>query len=300
MIPAAFAYHAPASVREAIRLLRDHEGEARLLAGGMSLVPAMKMRLVQPEHVIDLGRVDGLTGIAAAPGDARRVEIGAMTTYRQIERSRLVASAAPLLAEAAGSVGDLQVRNRGTIGGSLAHADPAADVPAALLALDARVSIAGGPRGRRIVSAERFFVDAYETAVGPTELVAGVSFERVSRRAGAAYIKFANKASRFAIVGVAAVVEPDRQGRCARARIAVTGAGPTPKRARDAERALRGRPLDAPSIERAARRAARGIEFLSDIHASPEYRGHLTAVIAKRALLAAAARAAAGRRASKE
>ena len=300
MIPAAFAYHAPASVREAIRLLRDHEGEARLLAGGMSLVPAMKMRLVQPEHLIDLGRVDGLAGIGAAPGDARRVEIGAMTTYRQIERSRLLASAAPLLVEAAGSVGDLQVRNRGTIGGSLAHADPAADVPAALLALDARVSIAGGPRGRRAVSAERFFVDAYETAVGPTELVAGVSFERVPRRAGAAYVKFANKASRFAIVGVAAVVEVDRRGRCARARIAVTGAGPTPKRARDAERALRGRPLDAQSIERAARRAARGIEFLSDIHASPEYREHLTTVIAKRALLAAAARAAAGCRAPKE
>ena len=304
MIPAAFAYHAPASVREALRLLRDHEGEARLLAGGMSLVPAMKMRLVQPEHVIDLGRIGGLVGISAAPalggGAAPRVEMGAMTTYRRIERSRLIASAAPLLVEAAGSVGDLQVRNRGTIGGSLAHADPAADVPAALLALDARIDVEGGPRGRRAVSAERFFVDAYETVVGPAELITGVGFERLPRRAGSAYVKFANKASRFAIVGVAAIVEPDRQGRCARARIAVTGAGPTPKRARDAERALRGKSLDAESIERAARRAARGIEFLSDIHASPEYREHLTAIIAKRALLAAAARAAAGRRASKE
>ncbi len=300
MIPAAFTYHAPSALADALRLLREHEGEARVLAGGMSLVPAMKMRLVQPEHVIDIGRLGGLSGVStdsSPAGGASQVVIGAMTTYRQIERSRVVAAAAPVLVEAASSVGDLQVRNRGTIGGALAHADPAADVPAALLALDARIVLAGGRR-RRVVPADRFFVDAYETAVRPAEILTSVSFERVSRRAGSAYVKFANKASRFAIVGVAAVLEADRQGRCSSARIAVTGAGPMPRRAKASERALLGKPLEAASIEQASRRAGRGIDFLADIHASREYREHLTRVITKRALEAAAARTAAGRRAS--
>ncbi len=302
MIPAAFAYHAPADAAEALRLLREHEGEARLLAGGMSLVPAMKMRLVQPEHIIDIGRIKALSGVSrtpAAPAKAPTIAIGATTTYRQIERSRIIASAAPLLVETASSVGDIQVRNRGTIGGALSHADPAADLPAALLALNANITLAGQRRPRTI-PAERFFIDAYETTARPTELLASVSFERVPPRAGSAYVKFANKASRFAIVGVAAIVEADRLGRCAYARIAITGAGPIPKRAKASERALIGKPLNPAAIEQtieqASRRAGQGIEFLSDIHASQEYREHLARVITKRALEAAVARATAPRK----
>ena len=289
MIPAAFTYHAPDSLRAARRILREHEGEARVLAGGMSLVPAMKLRLVQPEHVVDVGRIPELARIARVDGG---VEIGAAATYRSIERSRAVAGAAPLLIETVGTVGDLQVRNRGTLGGSAAHADPAADAPAALLALDAQMRILGGARPRSVPAA-RFFVDSYETAIGPAEILASIFVPRTPRGAGSAYVKFANKASRFAIVGVAAVVTPDRNGRCASVRVAVTGAGPVAARARAAERALAGRPLDAESIARAASRAGDGVEFLTDIHGSAEYRAHLTQVIARRALEAAAARAAA-------
>lgn len=289
MIPAAFTYHAPDSLRAARRLLREHEGEARVLAGGMSLVPAMKLRLVQPEHVVDVGRIPELARIARVDGG---VEIGAAATYRSIERSRAVAGAAPLLIETVGTVGDLQVRNRGTLGGSAAHADPAADAPAALLALDAQMRVLGGARPRSVPAA-RFFVDSYETVIGPAEILASIFVPRTPRGAGSAYVKFANKASRFAIVGVAAVVTPDRNGRCAGARVAVTGAGPVAFRARAAERALTGNPLDAASIARAASRAGDGVEFLADIHGSAEYRAHLTQVIARRALEAAAARAAA-------
>ncbi len=286
MIPAAFTYHAPASLRQAVRLMREHEGDARVISGGMSLVPAMKLRLVQPEHVVDIGRLGELSYIRRLDDG---IAIGAGTTYCEIERSHILAGAAPLLVETAGVVGDLQVRNRGTIGGSAAHADPAADIPAALLALDARMRIVGGSRPRTI-SAERFFVDAYETTLGPTEILTEVRFAKAPPRTGSAYVKFANKASRFAIVGVAASVTINRRGVCERARIAVTGAGPAPVRAKASERVLVGKPLDAESIEKASRRASDGMEFLADIHGSEEYREHLTRVIAKRALEAAAAR----------
>ena len=289
MIPAAFTYHAPASLRQAVQLMREHEGDARVISGGMSLVPAMKLRLVQPEHVIDIGRLGELSYIRRIDGG---IAIGAGTTYREIENSRVLAGAAPLLVETAEVVGDIQVRNRGTIGGSAAHADPAADIPAALLAIDARMRIVGGSRPRTI-SAERFFVDAYETALGPTEILTEVSFGKAPPRTGSAYVKFANKASRFAIVGVAASVTVNRRGVCERARVAVTGAGPAPVRAKTSERALVGRPLDAEAIEKASRRAGDGMEFLGDIHGSEEYREHLTRVISKRALEAAATRSGA-------
>ena len=227
MIPAAFAYHAPKSLREAVRLLREYEGEARVVSGGMSLIPAMKLRLVQPEHLVDIGRLDELSYVQRA-GDGLR--IGAATTYRDIEKSRAVESVAPLLTETARVVGDLQVRNKGTIGGAAAHADPAADVPAALLALEARLRVVGGRRSR-VIPAHRFFVDAYETVLGPTEVLTEVEIPKMPPRTGWAYVKFANKASRFAIVGVAALLTLDRKGGVTRARIAVTGAGPRPVRA---------------------------------------------------------------------
>lgn len=289
MIPAAFTYHAPGTLREAVRLLREHEGGARVVAGGMSLVPAMKLRLVQPEHLVDIGRLDGLSYVRRT-GDG--VAVGAGTTYRRAEASRVLADAAPLLVETIGQVGDIQVRNRGTVGGAAAHADPAADVPAALLALDARLRLTGGQRPRTI-TAERFFVDAYETVIGPTEILTEILIPKAPPRTGWAYVKFANKASRFAIVGVAAAVSTDLRGVCARARVAVTGAGPKPARAKASERALRGRQLSGGAIASAAERASAGMEFLADIHGSEEYREHLTCVIARRAIEAAAQRAGA-------
>ena len=285
MIPAPFAYHAPQSLREALRLLRAHEGEARVVAGGMSLIPAMKLRLAQPDHLVDVGNLAELSGVRRT--DDGGLAIGAGVAYRRIETSRSVRAAAPLLAETVAQVGDLQVRNRGTLGGSAAHADPAADAPAALLALDASLRATGGARPRRIPAA-KFFLDAYETALAPTEILTEILIPKQPPRMGSAYLKFANKASRFAIVGVAAALALDRRGVCSHARVAVTGAGSRPVRARASERSLIGRRPSAAAIAEAASRASQGVEFIEDIHGSEEYREHLTRVIARRALEEAA------------
>jgi carbon-monoxide dehydrogenase medium subunit len=287
MYTAPFTYHAPQSLRAAVRLLRAHPGEARPLAGGMSLVPAMRLRLAQPEHLVDLGRIGELAGIGAVDGG---IGVGAMTAHRDVERSHLLARRLPLLAHVAGTVGDRQVRNRGTLGGSLAHADPAADLPAAVLALEGVLHTAGAGRARRI-AAHRFFLDPYTTALGESELLTRIVFPAQPRNTGWAYEKLENHASRFAVVGVAALVTPGRGGACARARIAVTGAGPVAFRARAAERSLEGRPLTGQAIARAARAAGRGVAFLADAHGSAAYREHLTAVLTERALRAASERA---------
>ena len=292
MIPAPFAYRKPDSLRGAVRLLREHEGEARVVAGGMSLIPAMKLRLAQPEILVDIGGLPELGGLRRS--DDGGLALGACVTYRRVETSRSVRAAAPLLAETVAQIGDLQVRNRGTIGGSAAHADPAADAPAALLALDASVRVAGGARPR-LIPASRFFLDAYETALGPTEVVTEILIPKQPPRAGSTYLKFANKASRFAIVGVAASLALDRRGACARACVAVTGAGPRPVRARATERFLEGRKPFPSAVTEAASLAAKGMEFIEDIHGSEEYREHLTRVIARRALEEAARRALAYR-----
>ncbi len=287
MIPAAFTYHAPRSLRDAVRLLRAYEGDARVVSGGMSLIPAMKLRLVQPEHLIDIGRLAELDYVRRT--DDGGVAIGASATYRSIERSRTVASVSPMLVETVRQVGDLQVRNRGTLCGSAAHADPAADAPAALLALDATLHVTGG-RSPRTITARRFFIDAYETALGPTEVLTEIRIPRQPARTGSTYLKFANKASRFAIVGVAAAVTVDRRGVCTRARIAVTGTGPRAVRAAVSERYLTGREVSPEAIAAAASRVARGMEFIEDVHGSEEYREHLTRVITQRALAEAVRR----------
>lgn len=290
MIPAPFAYHAPQSLREALRLLRAHEGEARVVAGGMSLVPAMKLRLAQPEHLVDVGKLRELSGVRRT--DDGGLAIGAGVAYRGVETSRSVRAAAPLLIETVAQVGDLQVRNRGTLGGSAAHADPAADAPAALLALDASLRATGGARPR-LIPAARFFLDAYETALAPTEILTEILIPKQPPRLGSTYLKFANKASRFAIVGVAAALALDRRGVCSHARVAVTGAGPRPVRARTTERALTGRKPSKSAVAEAAERATQGMEFIEDVHGSEEYREHLTRVIARRALEEATRRAGA-------
>jgi len=280
MIPAAFDYVRPATLDEALGLLARHGDEAKVLAGGHSLIPAMKLRLSQPKLVIDIGRIGDLRSISERDG---KIAVGALTTHYDIESSALLARSCPLLPEVAGKIGDVQVRNKGTIGGSCVHADPAGDWPAAMLALDAEFEIAG-PGGSRRVSAQDFFVDILTTAVKPGEILKSIQLPVTAKTV--AYVKFAQKASGFAIAGVAAVVDKARNG----IAVAVTGVAAKVYRAAGVESALRGVELSAATIATAAQKAADGVDPLSDIHASAEFRAHLARVQTKRALELAASR----------
>ena len=287
MVSSSFQYFAPTSVAEAAELLEQHGGDAKLLAGGHSLIPLMKLRLAEPQVVIDLGKIGDMAYIREEDGG---LAIGAMTTYAQLEASDLVAARAPVLAEAAATVADPQVRNMGTIGGSLSHADPAGDLPAVAIALNARL-ITSSTGDHRTLSVDDFFVDLLTTALAPNEILNEIAIPAPPARSGSGYAKFANKASHYAIVGVAAVVGLDANGVCEHASIGVTGAGPVASRASEAEAALRGSRLDDAAVSAAAAAAGAGIDFLDDLHASAEYRAHLTSVFAGRAIRQAAARA---------
>ena len=290
MVAATFDYHAPSTLREAVSLLNDN-ADAKVLAGGHSLIPMMKLRLSEPSAVIDLGRVEGLSYVNESGGG---LAIGAMTSYYDIINSDAVQQNAPVLAEAAGEVADPQVRNMGTIGGSLAHSDPAADLPAVMLALGAEVVASSrGALGRvntRTISADDFFLDLFTTALEPNEILTEIRIPAQAANSGAAYAKMANKASHFAIVGVAVSVTVE-DGSVTAARIGVTGAGSSASRASDSEDRLVGSSGDADAIRSAAGRSANGIELNEDIHASAEYREHLTKVFALRAITAAVERA---------
>ena len=279
----------PGTVAEASRLLGRYGGSAKLLAGGHSLVPLMKMRLASPEVLIDLSGVDELKGIKST---ANGLSIGSMTTYYELETSSDVHKAAPLLADAASQVADAQVRNFGTIGGSVSHSDPAADLPAVVLALDA-VMTTGTQRAGREIPAERFFKDFMLTALRQNEVLTRIEIPKLPARTGTAYIKQANKASHYAVVGIAAVITLGADGVCERARVAITGAGPYAVRAKRTERILVGKRLDANVIRNAAKRAGAEIEgaFNEDVHASAEYREAMTQVFAERAIAAAVANA---------
>lgn len=287
MISSAFAYHAPTSVAEAADLLTEHGEDAKLLAGGHSLIPLMKLRLAEPGVLIDLGKIADMAYIRE---DGGGLAIGAMTTYAALESSDAVRRRAAVLADAARQVADAQVRNMGTIGGSLAHADPAGDLPAVAIALNAEL-ITSSSGGHRTIAVDDFFVDLLTTALEPTEILNEIRIPALAPRSGSAYAKFGNKASHYAIVGVAAVVTLAADGSCAAASIGVTGAGPNAARAGKAEAALAGSALDDDAISAAASAAGNGIEFNEDVHASAEYRAHLTAVYAERAIRAAIANA---------
>jgi carbon-monoxide dehydrogenase medium subunit len=289
MIPASFEYFRPSSVEEAIQLLGQHE-DAKVLAGGHSLIPLMKLRLAEPSVIIDIGAISGLSGIRERDG---QVGIGALTTYYAIESSDALRSRAPVVSEAAGLVGDVQVRNRGTIGGSLVHADPGADLPAVILAMGATMKLRGAG-GERSVPANEFFVEMMTSAVQPDELLTEVQVPSLPARTGSVYLKHPNPASGYSVVGVAAILTLAGDGSCQDVRIGVSGAGPMPVRASAAEAALRGQQPTPANIARAAERAADGIETLDDIHASSAYRTHLVTVYARRALEAAARRSGAG------
>ncbi len=288
MIPAPFEYHAPKSLAEAARLLGQFGEDAKLLAGGHSLIPLMKLRLAAPKKLIDLGRIAELNYIRE---DGAMIQIGAMTTHFQIESSPLLKQKCPLLPETAREIGDAQVRNKGTIGGSLAHADPAADWPAAVLALEAEFA-AVSARGERRLRTTDFFKGLLETALEPDEILASVRVPSLPARAGDAYVKHHQPASGFAVVGVAARVELDEKGQVARARVGVTGVAEQAYRAAAVEEALRGKSPTAKRLEEAAAHAAADVEPNSDLYASGEYRRHLASVLTRRALECALGRAA--------
>lgn len=284
MIAANFEYHRPSSLTEALSLLSAHADDAKILAGGHSLVPVMKLRLAQPKHLIDISRIKDLRHIRE---DSDTIVIGAMATHHDIESSELLKKKLPLLPETALEIGDVQVRNKGTFGGALAHADPAADWPASVLALEAEI-VAQGPGGRRTIKADDFFVGMLTSALQPNEILTEIRVPVPTGRTGMAYEKFAQKASGFAIAGVAAVITTDGKGNCLRARIGVTGISAKAYRAEAVERALEGRKLDDRAIEQAAGHAADGQDPMGDIHASAEFRAHLAKVNAQRAIAKAA------------
>ncbi len=281
MFPNQFEYHRPSSVQAAAGLLAA-DPDAKLLAGGHSLIPAMKLRLASPSSLVDLGGVDGLTGIDASGP----IKIGAMTTYAAIRDSRELKSALPILAEAADNVGDPAVQARGTIGGALAHSDPAADYTAIFLALDGSVEVTG-TNGARTIAADDLFVDLFTTALAPDEIITSVSFPALDG-AGTAYEKFRHPASGYAVVGVAVKIATGSDGKVESARVAVTGATSKATRATAAEEALQGKTLDDAAIDAAAAVAGNGLEINGDHFASEEYRRHLVSVLTGRALRKAA------------
>ncbi len=285
MYPAKFDYVAPTSLDEALRLLSESGGEAKILAGGHSLLPMMKLRLAQPAKLIDIGRIPGLNEIKVSSSG---VSVGALVTHAQVAGSPEIRRALPVLAETAEKIGDLQVRNRGTIGGSLAHADPAGDLPATVLALEAEI-VARGPGGERTIQAADFFVDILTTALNENEIVTEVRFQAPPPRTGAAYLKFDHPASHYALTGVAAVVTLGADGKVERARVGITGVGPKAYRATGVEQAIVGKGAEA--VSDASQTAADGIDCNDDIHASAEYRAHLARVFTRRALEAAISRA---------
>jgi carbon-monoxide dehydrogenase medium subunit len=279
VIPAAFDYAAPKSIEEALKLLSKHRN-AKVMAGGQSLLSLMKLRAATPPLLVDLGRIRSLSYIKKK---GNTLAIGAMTTHTDIAASAVVQREARVLAQAAEAIGDLQVRNRGTIGGSLAHADPAADYPAAFLALEGSLVVQG--RKPRTIAAADFFTGLFATGLKPGEIITEVQFPLKPVITGSAYAKMKHPASGFAIVGAAAVVRGSGSAR--EVRLAFTGAAAHAFRAKSIEEALRGTALDEAAVRDAMRHAAEGVDFLEDLAADKEYRAQLVRVFGQRAVLAA-------------
>jgi carbon-monoxide dehydrogenase medium subunit len=282
MIPAAFDYKSPTTVDEALELLAEGGDDAKIIAGGQSLLPVLKLRLAAPELVIDLAKIDSLKGVRD-DGDA--IVIGAMTTHYEVLRDPLVAEHASLITKCLETVADPQVRHRGTFGGACVHADPAGDIPAPTLALDAEFVITG-PGGQRPVAAADFYQDIFTTAVGDDEILVEVRVPKYTGW-GSAYEKFVRVAQQWAIAGVAATVRTEG-GTIAEARIGLTNMGPTPVRARAAEQALAGVAVEPNAIAGALTSIVEGTAPPTDLNGDPEYRRHLVSILGRRAVLAAA------------
>ena len=283
MIPAPFRYARPTTVEGALQALAEGGEDVKVLAGGQSLIPVMRLRLAAPETVVDLGRVAELRGVREEDG---AIVIGAMTTHSDVIADPLVAQYAPLIAEATGTVADRQVRHRGTFGGALVHADAAGDLPAVALTLDAEFVIVG-PGGRRVVPAAEFFLDYLTTAVADGELLVEVRVPKLQGSWGMRYEKFTRVAQAWSIVAVAAAVRRE-DGRIAEARIGLTNMGPTPLRARQVEEALTGAEATPEAVAAAAAHAAEETQPSSDLNAQADYRQHLVTVLTRRAVSTAA------------
>jgi aerobic carbon-monoxide dehydrogenase medium subunit len=282
MKPAKFEYHAPASVDEALAILKRYDGEARVLAGGQSLVPMMNFRLAQPRAIVDLNRIAALAYIEQA-GEV--VRIGSMTRQRRLEFDPMVAAKLPLLREALRWVGHLPTRSRGTIGGSIAHADPSAEIPMVLQALEGEV-VARGPQGERRIPARDLFHAALTTSLAPLEIITEVRFPAMPAQAAYAVEEFARRKGDFAIAAIAVMLVRDGE-RCTKARLATAGVGPASIRLRDAEAVLERDGLGDTAIAEAADKAKAQVDPISDLNGSAEYRRHLTGVLMQRAVLKA-------------
>jgi carbon-monoxide dehydrogenase medium subunit len=289
--PATFTYLAPNTLEEAISLLAQHAPEGKPLAGGQSLIPMMNFRLAQPRYLIDLNRIPELSYIREADGT---LAIGAMTRQFEAERSELVGRTIPLLTEALRLTGHPTIRHRGTIGGALAHADPAAELPAVALALDAEL-VARGPAGTRTIPAREFFLGPLSTALAPDELLVEVRIPRLLPGTGWVFLELSRRHGDFAIVGVAAVLTLAPDGRIGQASLALCGAGPKPVRAARAEAALAGSEPSEERFREAGEIAAQEIDPDSDLHASADYRRRVAAVLVRRALTEAHRRVTEGR-----
>jgi carbon-monoxide dehydrogenase medium subunit len=285
--PPPFTYYSPDSLDEALDLLGQHGDDAKVLAGGQSLVPLLALRLARPAVIVDLGWVPGLTGISTADGEVR---FGAMTREREAERSELVRERLPLLAEALPLIGHVAIRTRGTIGGSLAHADPAAELPAVALALDAQLTVQSAARGPRTIAAADFFEGFLSTTLEPDEVLVHVSFPTAQRGTGASFKEAARRHGDFAIVGAGTSVTIN-DGMVTDARVALIGVGGTALRRTEAESRLRGTSGNSDDIAAAAAAAAADLEPPSDLHGTSAYRRHVAQVMVTRALTEAAARA---------
>jgi CO/xanthine dehydrogenase FAD-binding subunit len=292
MKPAPFSYHAPASLEEALALLSNYGYDAKILAGGQSLIPAMNFRLAQPGVLIDLNRIHALSFIKV--DEKKNLRLGAMTRQREIETHSLIKDCSPLLRETMPHIAHVQIRNRGTIGGSLAHADPAAELPAVMLALEAEFCLQS-QNGTRWVSAKDFFVGMFATALAPEELLVEIKIPALHAHSGWAFEEVARRHGDYALVGVAAVVLLDQNGVCQEARIALLSVGDAPVRATQAGQFLHDRKLTKQTLADAAEIAAnQDIDPGNDIHASAEFRRHLARVLTERALRRAVVRADAG------
>jgi aerobic carbon-monoxide dehydrogenase medium subunit len=282
MIPAQFDYARAKTLDEALTLLAQNE-DAKILAGGHSLIPAMKLRLAMPPLLVDISRIQDLSYAREENGQIR---VGAMTTHYQIESSELLRGICPLLPECASRIGDLQVRNKGTIGGSVAHSDPAGDWPATMIALNAEM-VAVSKNGERTIKADDFFVDLLTTALQPGEILREIRINKTNGRTGHAYTKMAHPASGFAVVGVAARITTNENGNCEGASIGITGVSSKAFRAAGVESGLVGKALDDQTIASAAAQATDGVDVNGDLFASADYRRHLAEVYTRRAVAAA-------------
>jgi carbon-monoxide dehydrogenase medium subunit len=282
MIPGSFEYYAPTTLNDAVRYLSEHKDDVKILSGGQSLLPLMKMRLSKPGYIVDIGRIPGLDSITE---EGNHLIIGALVTHTQIEESELLKKKCPLLPQTATTIADVQVRNRGTIGGSVAHADPAGDWPPAIVALDAEIKVTGSG-GERWVTCDDFFLGLMMSVLEPDEVVTAIKVP-VTGNDKTAYLKAAPRSSGFAVVGVAVRMELDTAGTCNRIALGITGVTDKAYRAERVEQMLTGKKLDSQLIEAAAAESTRDVDVVEDINGSSEYRAHLTQVYVTRAVQAA-------------